>query len=122
MTSTLVLRHPRPASYLAARWLLLRGLGIIFFSAFYSYAFQIQGLIGPHGISPAANYLTAAREHLDAPALYFEVPSLLLADRRERSRALVCCYCRSGRIGVGDFELRSSTLRCPVHTAVSFDY
>jgi hypothetical protein len=46
-----------PPAYLAARWLFLRGLGLIFFSAFYSFLFQIQGLIGPRGILPAQNYL-----------------------------------------------------------------
>jgi hypothetical protein len=43
--------------YLAARWLFLRALGLIFFSAFYSLAYQIRGLIGPQGILPAQEYL-----------------------------------------------------------------
>src|SRR6202167_2818964 len=43
--------------YLAGRWLFLRALGLIFFSAFYSLAFQIRGLIGPNGILPARDYL-----------------------------------------------------------------
>ena len=46
-----------PPGYLAARWLFLRALGLIFFSAFYSLAFQIRGLIGPNGILPARDYL-----------------------------------------------------------------
>jgi hypothetical protein len=46
-----------PPGYLAARWLFLRALGLIFFSAFYSLLFQIQGLIGPNGILPARDYL-----------------------------------------------------------------
>jgi len=46
-----------PAGYLAARWLFLRALGLIFFSAFYSLVFQIRGLIGPNGILPARDYL-----------------------------------------------------------------
>ncbi len=70
------LTRPHPAGFLAARWIVLRGLGVVFFSAFYSYAFQIQGLIGPHGISPAVNYLAAAQLHLEAPARYFQVPSI----------------------------------------------
>ena len=41
------------------RWLWLRALGLIFFSAFYSLAFQIHGLIGPRGILPAGQYLDA---------------------------------------------------------------
>jgi hypothetical protein len=43
--------------YLAARWLFLRAIGLIFFSAFYSCACQIRGLIGPNGILPAHEYL-----------------------------------------------------------------
>src|SRR6202140_1336079 len=43
--------------HLAARWLFLRALGLIFFSAFYSLVFQIRGLIGPNGILPARDYL-----------------------------------------------------------------
>jgi lipase maturation factor len=48
---------PSPPGYLAARWLFLRALALIFFSAFYSLAYQIRGLIGPNGILPARNYL-----------------------------------------------------------------
>ena len=43
-----------PSTYLWPRWLFLRGLGLIFLSAFYSLAFQIHGLIGASGILPAA--------------------------------------------------------------------
>jgi len=42
-----------PAPFLRARWLWLRALGAIFFSAFYALWFQIHGLIGPAGILPA---------------------------------------------------------------------
>ncbi|MGE5233165.1 MAG: lipase maturation factor family protein [Acidobacteriota bacterium] len=53
-------RGPAPApSLLWPRWLFLRALGLIFFSAFYSLAFQIRGLIGEHGILPAGDYLRA---------------------------------------------------------------
>ena len=58
------------------RWLFLRGLGLIFFSAFYSLYFQIDGLIGPNGILPAADYLPLV--HSAYPLLRFwYVPSLL---------------------------------------------
>ena len=39
---------------LIPRWLFLRALGAIYFSAFFSLTFQIRGLIGPDGILPAA--------------------------------------------------------------------
>ena len=62
--------------HLRPRWLWLRALGLIFFSAFYSLLFQIRGLIGPDGILPAGNYLSALHEQTGARA-YWYVPSLL---------------------------------------------
>ena len=44
------------------RWIWLRALGLIFLSAFYSLAFQINGLNGPRGILPAGEYLREVRE------------------------------------------------------------
>jgi hypothetical protein len=46
-----------PGGRLIPRWLFLRALGLIYFSAFFSLVFQIRGLIGPEGILPAASYL-----------------------------------------------------------------
>ena len=45
---------------LIARWLFLRALGLIYFSAFFSLLFQIRGLIGSQGILPATEYLQSA--------------------------------------------------------------
>lgn len=42
-----------------SRWLSLRCLGLIYFSAFYSLIFQIHAMIGPDGILPAGQYLAA---------------------------------------------------------------
>src|SRR5438309_11822728 len=47
------------SSGLLARWIFLRALALIYFSAFYSLLFQIKGLIGPLGILPAEGYLRA---------------------------------------------------------------
>jgi Lipase maturation factor len=58
------------------RWLWLRALGLIFFSAFYSLAFQIRGLIGLGGILPAANYLTAVADRFDFWRFWY-APTLL---------------------------------------------
>jgi lipase maturation factor 1 len=44
---------------LLSRWIVLRGLGLIYFSAFFSLIFQIRGLIGSAGILPAGEYLRA---------------------------------------------------------------
>jgi hypothetical protein len=67
------------APFLVARWVWLRALGILFFSAFYALWFQIHGLIGPTGILPARDYLLYAREVAGAKA-YWLVPSLLWRD------------------------------------------
>jgi len=67
---------PSKRSHLLPRWLWLRELGLIFFSAFYSLLFQIRGLIGPDGILPAGRYLSGAREQAGALS-YWYVPSVL---------------------------------------------
>jgi lipase maturation factor 1 len=62
---------------LGPRWLVLRALGVIYFSAFFSLVFQIGGLIGPQGILPADEYLRAVAESLgDGRGLWF-APTLL---------------------------------------------
>ena len=61
---------------LAARWLFLRALGLIFFSAFYSFLRQVQGLIGTDGLLPADQYLEAVRQVMGA-SRYWYVPTLL---------------------------------------------
>jgi hypothetical protein len=60
---------------LIPRWTFLRALAAIYFSAFYSLLFQIKGLIGPHGILPARQYLAAVGRSLGAEK-YWYAPSL----------------------------------------------
>ena len=67
------------APYTLARFVWLRALGLIFFSAFYALWFQIHGLIGPGGILPAGEYLRYAHQAVGATA-YRLVPSLLWLD------------------------------------------
>ena len=50
--------------HLWARWIFLRPLGVIYFSAFYALLFQIKGLIGPTGLLPAGDYLEAVAQAL----------------------------------------------------------
>ena len=59
------------------RWIFLRCLGLIFFSAFYSLAFQIQGLIGPRGILPAGRYLDEIAGMLPGLSRLYYVPTVL---------------------------------------------
>ena len=63
--------------HLWARWIFLRALGVVFFSAFYSLAFQIRALIGPEGILPARLFLARVAEALPGVARFHQVPSLL---------------------------------------------
>jgi len=67
---------PSKRGHLWPRWLWLRTLGLIFFSAFYSLLFQIRGLIGPDGILPGGPYLHGLHERAGALS-YWYVPSLL---------------------------------------------
>ena len=63
--------------YLWPRWLFLRALGLIFFSAFYSLAFQIHGLIGERGILPATAYLRAISDAVPGIKRLWYAPSVL---------------------------------------------
>src|SRR6267142_3785309 len=64
------------AKRLLPRWILLRALGLIYYSAFFSLVFQIRGLIGPHGILPAKEYLQSLAERF-GHAGYWYAPTLL---------------------------------------------
>jgi hypothetical protein len=62
---------------LIARWIFLRALGLIYFSAFFSLVFQITGLIGPDGILPANEYLKAAARSFGPYERVWFAPTLL---------------------------------------------
>jgi len=69
--------HRGPRGQMVPRWIFLRALALIYFSASYSLLFQIKGLIGPDGILPAQDYLTNIAQQLGlerywyAPSLYW---------------------------------------------------
>jgi hypothetical protein len=60
---------------LIARWIFLRALAAIYFSAFLSLIFQIKRLIGPLGILPAGQYLAAVGRAFGG-SRYFHAPSV----------------------------------------------
>jgi hypothetical protein len=62
---------------LVARWIVLRALGLIYFSAFFSLVFQIRGLIGPTGILPATDYLQAVAKSFGPLVRVWFAPTLL---------------------------------------------
>ncbi|MHB8502863.1 MAG: lipase maturation factor family protein [Candidatus Acidiferrales bacterium] len=65
-----------PSDRFLTRWIFLRALGVIYFSAFFSLVFQIRGLIGPDGILPAGEYLKNIANQVGV-ARYWYAPSLL---------------------------------------------
>jgi lipase maturation factor len=65
------------ADRLLPRWIFLRALGLIYFSAFYSLVVQIRGLIGPHGVLPAGKYLELIAGAFPGIQRFWYAPSLL---------------------------------------------
>jgi hypothetical protein len=78
------------SSRLIPRWLFLRGLGLIYFSAFFSTVFQIRGLIGPGGILPAGTYLDAIAEQLGPWQKFWYAPTLLWWSNGSLSLSALC--------------------------------
>jgi len=66
----------RRSGYLWARWIVLRALGVIFFSAFFSMNRQILGLLGSEGILPASRYLDQVAKALPGISRFHYAPSL----------------------------------------------
>jgi len=71
-----------------ARWLFLRALGMIYFSAFFALVFQVRGLIGAQGILPAAEYLQAAQS-LGSLRLWY-APTFLWFSSSDRMIIALC--------------------------------
>ena len=74
---------------LIPRWIFLRALGLIYFSAFYSLVFQIRGLIGDDGILPAKEFLLAVANHFGAARLWF-APTLLWISTGSHMLMAIC--------------------------------
>jgi len=82
-------RPPGPPGYLLPRWFFLRGLAVVYFSAFYSLAFQIRGLIGPSGLLPANLYLEQVAQFVGA-SRYWYAPTLLWLSSSDRALMALC--------------------------------
>src|ERR1700758_4059989 len=85
------LLHPArgDSGRLISRWIFLRGLGLIYFSAFYALIFQIRGLIGPEGILPAGDYLEAVAQRFGGSRFWF-APTLLWIRSGDRMLTAIC--------------------------------
>ncbi|HEY1470328.1 MAG TPA: lipase maturation factor family protein [Candidatus Acidoferrum sp.] len=74
---------------LIPRWIFLRALGLIYFSAFFSLLFQIRGLIGPEGILPASEYLQAVA-NTTGHARYWYAPTLFWLSTSSHALMALC--------------------------------
>lgn len=72
-----------------SRWLFLRCLGLIYFSAFYSLTFQIHALIGPDGILPAGQYLQAVAHGVGGLRFWY-APTLLWLSSGPHMLTVLC--------------------------------
>jgi lipase maturation factor 1 len=77
------------ADSLWPRWIFLRALGLVFFSAFYSFAYQIHGLIGAQGILPANAYLARVAGAVPGVERLWYVPSVFWIDSSDRTLTIV---------------------------------
>jgi hypothetical protein len=64
-------------------------MGVIYFSAFYSLAFQIRGLLGPDGLLPVGPYLKDVAQQLGSARFWF-APTLLWLDSSDRALMALC--------------------------------
>jgi lipase maturation factor 1 len=74
---------------LLPRWIFLRALGLVYYSAFLSLVFQIRGLIGPRGILPANEYLQALAERF-GHAAYWYAPTVMWFSSGPRMVTAIC--------------------------------
>jgi hypothetical protein len=79
------------AGWRRTRSVLLRGLGIVYLSAFGSLAVQLDGLIGSRGILPAAEYFERAARVLGRDlAAFWQLPSLLWLSASDSALHALC--------------------------------
>lgn len=79
-----------PGDRFVVRWIFLRLLAAIYFSAFFPLLFQIEGLNGPNGILPAQSFLHAVQGGM-GPLRYWYAPTLFwLSSGRHMMMAVIC--------------------------------
>lgn len=86
------LRRPRQV---LVRWLFLRLLALVALFATLSWWVQVDGLVGPDGIAPAADFLDAVRQHADTVGWsdlerWRQVPTLLWLAPNAHGLHLLC--------------------------------
>jgi predicted DCC family thiol-disulfide oxidoreductase YuxK len=82
-------RDYEPPRFDLVAWLFLRGIGLIYLSAFLSFGVQALGLIGSHGIQPLSEFLYAARSQLGADC-YWQLPTVFWLDHSDFAIQATC--------------------------------
>ena len=77
------------SDYTLSSWLFLRGLALIYFSAFASMVVQIEGLVGANGILPAVTKL-ALIEQFYPDQKFWHMPTVFWFDASDFMLKLVC--------------------------------
>jgi len=78
-----------PPGDLIPRWLFLRALGVIYFSAFYSLLFQIRGLLGPDRLLPVGSYLSEVAKVMGRAGFWY-APTLLWLGSGDHALMVLC--------------------------------
>src|SRR5438270_3683114 len=92
----------------------LRVLGAIYAIAFVSFGVQAMGLVGSHGILPAADFLQAVRASIGGAAIR-EVPTLLWFNASDAAiTALWIAGAVAGLVAVAGFRQRIALAACLV--------
>ena len=82
-------RNHEPPRYDLVSFLFLRLLGIVYLSAFVSFAVQAQGLIGSHGILPVAELVEGVTGSL-GPERFFLLPMVFWLNDSDVAIQVVC--------------------------------
>lgn len=82
-------RNHEPPRYELVSFLFLRLLGLVYLSAFVSFAVQAQGLIGSHGILPLAQFTDAVAGRF-GPERFFLVPMVFWLNDSDVAIQAVC--------------------------------
>ena len=70
-------KHVEQPTHFLTRWVFLRFLGFIYLFAFVSLWMQVDGLIGSHGITPAAQFMELVRNWaLEHTGAHWQMPTL----------------------------------------------
>jgi predicted DCC family thiol-disulfide oxidoreductase YuxK len=82
-------KAPEPPRYDLVSFLFLRLLGLIYLSAFVSFAVQAQGLIGSHGILPLKDFVDAVAASY-GPERFYLLPMVFWLNDSDTAIQVVC--------------------------------